>query len=142
MKNLRMKLELDLTVTPDYRVIVNTAKTIPVLEGQTIVVEIGKVTRSTFKYGVISFPVKSELADLLIPGSKIKAKFSDFLIPINIGEKKGRITGLSNLINKKKFQDEFNVDDDVELHFDAGTGIIELKKPSESARNQMQKKGD
>jgi hypothetical protein len=129
MNELRLKLELDLTVTADYKVVVNAARTIPVLEGQDLIRGTGRISQSTFKYGVISFPAKSELADVLTSGDKVKVKYKDFLTSINIGVKKGRLTGLTNIVNKKPFMDEFNLGDDIELHFDKGKKVIEFKKP-------------
>lgn len=129
MEELKLKLELDLTITSDYKVVVNSVRTMPIVEGKDLIIAEGKVSESTFKYGVISFPAKSELADALISGDKIKVKYKDFLVSINVGIKKGRLTGLTNIINKKQFMEEFSLGDTIELCFDKGKKLIEFKKP-------------
>ena len=127
MNDMKFKLELEISVDPNFKVTVTSTKTTPILSG-SLIIETGKITESTFKYGLISFASKSFLADELEQIDKIQILYKGALTTINVGSKRGRLVGLTTTVNKKSFLDNFNTGDNIELRFDKQLKIIELVK--------------
>jgi len=115
----------------DYSVTVNSCRAIPILNDKNgeLIVEKGWLTGTSFKYGILSINSKGALADALKQGDKVKVKYGDAYTTINIGSKKGRLTGLTSIFSKHSFMKSFDIGDEVLLKYSPTLKLLEISKP-------------
>ena len=125
-----MRFNINLEVSYDQEtnnLIVENTKITPILDyGTEIITETGKITQSSFSYGLITFPANSHLN--LSEGEKIKVKYKDYIVPVTISSVRGRISGLTRIIGTESFLKEFDIGDEIKIIYDKNSRLMELRK--------------
>jgi len=123
---LRYKIEMEITIDPNGQITQDSIRFIPLLNWRhgNIISETGRITNSTFQYGLITYPASSQLP--LAQGDKIRVKYMDIVLPVTISSVRGRISGLTRIVNDYRFRRNFNPGDTINLHYDPTTRLLEI----------------
>lgn len=108
-----------------------SVRIIPILDSKNsknFVSVTGSITQSTFTSYVIGYPSNGELSNYLKQGDKIKVKYKDIIVSIEIASVKGRLSGLSRIVQSREFFREFNIPDKIVLIYDPSSKLLELKR--------------
>lgn len=129
---LRYKIMQEVNFNPTSgEVEVESTKVIPILDtgnGSNFIYTAGKVTQSSFDYGLINYPAGSPLQTELYPGDKLKVLYKGIVVPVVVSSVKGRISGLTKIIQSKEFCEEFKAGDSIELIYDSTSRLLKLEK--------------
>lgn len=130
IKGIRFKLDLDITVSDDFDVTINSARAIPILKGRKeLVHQLSTITESTFKSGCVTIKANSELSDIIKEGDKLQVIFGNKIKKVQMTGKTGRLSGLTEITNSVAFKDEFKVGNYIKICYDKKNHIMELLKP-------------